>query len=410
MDEWKKTSLGELVDIGSSKRIFYKEYVTEGIPFYRSKEVIEKHNRHAVSTELQISNERYNDIKEKFGVPIEGDMLLTSVGTLGIPYIVQKDEIFYFKDGNLTWFRKFNTNFWNQFLYYWIISPIGKNELDMVTIGSTQSALTIKGLRSMTINSPPLPEQKAIASVLSSLDDKIDLLHRQSKTLEAMAETLFRQWFVEEAQENWEKVKLGDFIKVKHGYAFRGESIVTEKNNQVLVTPGNFKIGGGFKFGKMKYFIGSNYPNDYIFSSDDLIVTMTDLSKEGDTLGYPALIPEHNQDEVLYLHNQRVGKVEFKEDISKYFVHYLMKTDDYQWFIVSGASGTSVRHTSPTSICDYSFQVPPMRRIKEFDAIVNELTSKVRRNQNQIQTLEKLRDTMLPKLMRGEVRVKYDEN
>ena len=158
MGEWKVKQLGELVDIGSSKRIFYKEYVPVGIPFYRSKEVIEKHNGKAISTELQISTEKYNDIKEKFGVPVEGDMLLTSVGTLGIPYIVQKDEKFYFKDGNLTWFRNFNNFLLNQFLYYWIISPVGKGELDMVSIGSTQPALTIRGLKGIVINIPTFPD------------------------------------------------------------------------------------------------------------------------------------------------------------------------------------------------------------------------------------------------------------
>jgi len=150
MGEWKEKQLGELSDIGSSKRIFYNEYVPVGIPFYRSKEVIEKHNGKTISTELQISIEKYSDIKEKFGVPVEGDMLLTSVGTLGIPYIVQKDETFYFKDGNLTWFRNFNNFLLNHFLYYWIVSPVGKGELDMVSIGSTQPALTIRGLSPRT--------------------------------------------------------------------------------------------------------------------------------------------------------------------------------------------------------------------------------------------------------------------
>ena len=293
------------------------------------------------------------------------------------------------------------------FIYNFLTSDEIVETLDVIAEASTSTypSLKLSDIEILDILLPPLPEQRAIASVLSCLDDKIDLLHRQNKTLEAMAETLFRQWFVEEADEGWGGGTLGDYITVKHGYAFKGKHITTEKNNQILVTPGNFKIGGGFKFGKMKYFIGSDYPKDYIFSSDDLIVTMTDLSKEGDTLGYSALIPEHNQDEVVYLHNQRVGRVEFKKDISKYLFYYLMKTDDYQWFILGGASGTSVRHTSPTSIGSYPFQVPPMKRIKEFDAVVSGLISKVHQNQIQIHTLEKLRDTLLPKLMSGEVRV-----
>ena len=102
-----------LQDDSKYRLLFTRElegYVPLCIPFYRSKEVIEKHNGKAISTELHLSIEKYNYIKEKFGVPEEGDMLLTSVGTLGIPYIVQKDEKFYFKDGNLTWFRNCQVN------------------------------------------------------------------------------------------------------------------------------------------------------------------------------------------------------------------------------------------------------------------------------------------------------------
>jgi type I restriction enzyme, S subunit len=295
------------------------------------------------------------------------------------------------------------------FVYYFLTSMDTVEYLDVIADGSTSAYPSLKpiDIEQLDIPFPPLKEQKAIASVLSSLDDKIDLLHNQNKTLEAMAETLFRQWFVEEADKDWEEGCLGDFINVKHGYAFKGKFISTEKNDQVLITPGNFKIGGGFKFGKMKYFNGEDYPKDYVFSPNDLILTMTDLSKEGDTLGYSALVPEHNQKEILFLHNQRVGRVEIKNNISKYFLYFLMKTDDYQWFILGGASGTSVLHTSPTKICSYPFQVPPMSIIESFDNIVDKLISKTHENQKQIQTLEKLRDTLLPKLMSGEVRVEY---
>lgn len=216
MSEWQEIKLGELVDIGSSKRVFYEDYVNAGVPFYRSKEIIEKHNGNNISTDLFITREKFEQIKEKYGAPQAGDLLLTSVGTLGIPYIVQGGEEFYFKDGNLTWFKNYKSSLHNEFLYYWIISPIGKNALDMMSIGSTQAALTIQGLKNLDFNAPPIEEQKAIASVLSSLDDKIDLLHRQNTTLERMAETLFMQWFVEEAQ-SFKLGKIGDLIEDTFG-------------------------------------------------------------------------------------------------------------------------------------------------------------------------------------------------
>ena len=229
MSEWREYELEKLVSIGSSKRIFYKEYVDEGIPFYRSKEVIEKNKKDTVSTELFISQDRYNEIKTKFGVPRKGDILLTSVGTLGVPWLIDDSSPFYFKDGNLTWISKFSKDLLNIYFYYWIISPLGKESLDMISIGSTQPAITIRGLRSIDISLPPLPEQIAIAEVLSSLDDKIDLLHRQNKTLEQMAETLFRQWFVEEAGEDWREGVLPDEFDFLMGQSPKGSTFNEDK-------------------------------------------------------------------------------------------------------------------------------------------------------------------------------------
>ena len=117
----------------------------------------------------------------------------------------------------------------------------------------------------------------------------------------------------------WKEYRLGDFLKVKHGYAFKGENIVTEETPNILVTPGNFNIGGGFKSDKFKYYKGDEFPKEYILTSGDIVVTMTDLSKDSDTLGYSAKIPystNHN-----YLHNQRIGLVQFvNENVCKDFV------------------------------------------------------------------------------------------
>ncbi len=194
MGEWKEYRLDEVAEITSSKRIFYSEYVSDGIPFYRSKEIIDLYNNRNISTELFISENRYNDIKLKYGVPQEDDILLTSVGSIGIPYLVKNTDKFYFKDGNLTWMRNINKNIiLPQYFILWICSNIGKQKLDEVTIGSTQPALTISGLKTIEIELPSIEEQKRITSVISSLDDKIGLLHQENKTLEAMAETLFRK-------------------------------------------------------------------------------------------------------------------------------------------------------------------------------------------------------------------------
>ncbi len=106
--KWQDIKLGEIAEVTSSKRVFAADYVPSGVPFYRSREIIEKNKGNPISTELFISSEKFQSIKEKFGVPSTDDLLITSVGTLGIPYLVKSDEVFYFKDGNLIWLRNFN--------------------------------------------------------------------------------------------------------------------------------------------------------------------------------------------------------------------------------------------------------------------------------------------------------------
>jgi len=152
------------------------------------------------------------------------------------------------------------------------------------------------------------------------------------------------------------KCKLGDYIRIKHGFAFKGEYITAENNGVVLVTPGNFEIGGGFKEDKCKFFNG-DYPKEYVLSPYDLIVTMTDLSKQGDTLGYSALVPKTNR---VYLHNQRIGLVDvYNPKADKMFIYWLMRTQKYQKTIVATSSGSTVKHTSPSRIYDVEVDLPP---------------------------------------------------
>lgn len=203
----ERKSLGSLLEITSSKRIYLSEYKDCGVPFFRSKEIIEASKGRDISSELYISNERYEEVKNKFGVPQIGDILLTSIGTIGIPFIVKDNTPFYFKDGNLTWFRNYN-GIDPSFLYYWIVSPIGQSRIESSSIGSSQSALTIDSIKKLQIDLPDLPIQKKIASILSAYDEKIDNNNRVIKNLETTAQTIFNEWFVNFRFPGYEKVKM----------------------------------------------------------------------------------------------------------------------------------------------------------------------------------------------------------
>ncbi len=191
----------------------------------------------------------------------------------------------------------------------------------------------------------------------------------------------------------WKEVRLGDIILVKHGFAFKGKYITQEPTLDILVTPGNFKIGGGFKSDKFKYY-NSEYPTDYILQENDIVITMTDLSKETDSLGYSAKIPKSENGE-RYLHNQRIGLVQFKNNnANPDYLYWLMRTYDYHGYIVGSASGTSIMHTAPSRIEDYTFKIPPLPEQKAIAEVLSSLDDKIELLHKQNKTLEEMAETL----------------
>ncbi|MFV5938579.1 restriction endonuclease subunit S [Mammaliicoccus sciuri] len=151
---WEVKKIGDIFNVSSSKRVYSSDYVESGIPFYRSKEVIKLSNGEAASELLYISDNKYEEFKNKFGVPLRNDILITSVGTIGIPLLITDDNPFYFKDGNLTWIQSSLNPALSYYLYYWLKSDIGYRSLQMYTIGTSQSALTITNLKKLKILLP----------------------------------------------------------------------------------------------------------------------------------------------------------------------------------------------------------------------------------------------------------------
>ena len=181
-------------------------------------------------------------------------------------------------------------------------------------------------------------------------------------------------------------MRLGDIINIKHGFAFSGNHIIEEDNGVVLVTPGNFRIGGGFQEKKCKFFDGE-IPKEYILNEGDFIVTMTDLSKTIDTLGYSALVPKSSSR--TYLHNQRIGLVQFKNDsCDRGYIYWLMRTRGYQRTIANTSTGSTVHHTSPAKICDFEFTPPSIETQRRIAVILSRYDSLIENYQRQIKLLE----------------------
>ena len=185
----------------------------------------------------------------------------------------------------------------------------------------------------------------------------------------------------------WKEYSLDELIHIKHGYAFKGEFFSEEPTDDILLTPGNFAIGGGFKAQKLKYYNG-DFPVDYILDENDVIVTMTDLSKEADTLGFSAKVPAWFGKR--FLHNQRIGLVKLKtDDFDQEYLYWLMRTFSYQRFVANGATGATVKHTSPTKICQYKFTAPVDKNTqRKIASILSAYDDLIENNLKRIKLLE----------------------
>lgn len=188
-------------------------------------------------------------------------------------------------------------------------------------------------------------------------------------------------------KDGWKYIKLGEIIHIKHGYGFKGEYFVEEPNKNFLLTPGNFAIGGGFKSDKMKYYDGP-INDEFILSAGDVLVTMTDLSKQADTLGYSAKIP--NDPENTYLHNQRLGLVSLKtNDFDIDYIYWLLRTQYYQKYVAGSSSGATVKHTSPKKIYSTKLLVPESKEIqRKIASILSAYDDLIENNLKRIKLLE----------------------
>ena len=185
---------------------------------------------------------------------------------------------------------------------------------------------------------------------------------------------------------NWVQKSLRDLIEIKHGYAFKGVYFCEDPPGDVLLTPGNFAIGGGFQWGKQKYYRNGPVPHEYVLRPGDLLVTMTDLSKGADTLGYAAVVPDSKN---FLLHNQRLGKVIRKnESIDLGYLHWLLRSPDYRYEILASYTGSTVKHTSPKKILAYEFACPPLQEQQQIAKVLDSLDHKIDLNRRMNETLE----------------------
>jgi len=387
MSEWKEIELGTLAEIKGGKRLPKGSILTE-IPnshhYIRTRDI--NNNSIAINELLFVPDEIFPAISRY--IVEKNDVIISIVGTIGLCAIIPKELHFASLTENCAKIVNVKEDILGKkYLFYYLISEGGQAEIESRNVGSTQPKLPLYNIKGIPIPIPPLAEQKAIASVLSSLDDKIDLLHHQNKTLEAMAETLFRQWFVEEAQEDWEGGVIPDEFDFTMGLSPPGNTYNEDGIGNPL-----FQGNADFEFRFPKNRVYTTDPKRFAEKFDTLIsvrapVGAQNMAKEKCCIGRGVASFRHKRNNSFYTYTY------FK-------LKSLMR--EIQQF---NETGTVFGSISKADFQTFEVVIPPSSLVEKFQNTVKSLDDKVITNSNQIRTLEKLRDTLLPKLMSGEVKI-----
>ena len=351
------------------------------------------------------------------------DILLTSEAPMG-EVIIWKSEEKIILSQRLFAIRV-KENISPDYMYYYFISKTFQSELLARSSGTTVVGIKQTELLKTNVILPESPnEQKEIASILSSFDKKIELLKEQNQTLETMAQTIFKEWFVDfnypnamdemidsemgEIPKGWRVFKLEELVNTVNGYSYKGNELVDE-STEALVTLKSFNRNGGFQTRGFKPFQGTPKKEQEVVIGD-LIVAHTDLTQDAEVLGNPAFIFESGGFHKMYITMDLV-KVNSKiEEIQNSFLYYVMKDKRFKGHCVGYSNGTTVLHLSKKAIPEYKIPLPEnLKLAQDFSNLTENFTKKISHNILEIKNLEEIKDSLLPKLMSGQKRVfEYD--
>lgn len=401
----EKYIINDICDVGSSKRIYLSEYQDSGIPFYRGKEIIEKDSNKEISNELFISQERYNEIKEKFGVPKKGDILMTAVGTIGISWYVNEED-FYFKDGNLIWFKNFKKDIVNsRYLYYIFKSKIFSEIIKNISIGSTQKAITIEQVKKIELEFPKIEIQNKIVKILDNISNKIKLNNEINNNLFELLKQEFREKFYNKKEKD---SYLRDYISETIGGDW-GKSAPEGNNNTMVYCVRGADIPS-MEYGNkgnapIRYILEKNYKNKKL-DPNNIIIEISGGSPTQST-GRTAFITKSilNMYDSPLLCTNFCRAIEAKSNILAPFVYLnlkLMYDDDIFFNWENGTTG--IKNLALNDLLNnLKVKTPDEMMVKDFYLLFNNIMNKISNNSNENIKLEQLRDTLLPKLMNGEI-------
>ena len=384
MGEWTEYKIADIADVigGGTPKTAINEYWNGDIPWLAPRDLTGYEKVYISHGDRFITEDGLRNSSTKL-IP-KGSVLLTSRAPIGYVAIAQNEICT--NQGFKSLVPKQDKCI-SEFLYYWIKNNV--DYLQQLGTGTTFAEISGSVVKGIDISLPPLEEQKAIAEVLSSFDDKIDLLHRQNKTLEKLAQTLFRQWFIEEAKDDWEEKPLSKIADFLNGIACQKFPPQNDIDKLPVLKIKDLKAG----ISDSSDWASTDIKPEYIIESGDVIFAWS-----------ASLIVKIWDGEKCIL-NQHLFKVT-SDYYPKWFYYQWCKYHLDRFIAIAQAHATTMGHIKRKDLDNAMCFVPSVDELKSMDEQIVPLMEKMENNSNQIKTLENMRDTLLPKLMSGEVRVK----
>ncbi len=386
MSEWKEVKLGEVIDLigGGTPKTSNASFWNGNIPWLSVVD-FNTGKKYVHYAEKNITEEGLSKSSTK--LLQKDDIIISARGTVGVIAMLGKPMAFNQSCYGVRAKEKLS---FNDYIYYLLKNTVA--QLSQFSHGGVFDTITRKTFDEIDISLPPLPEQKAIAEVLNSLDDKIDLLHRQNKTLEQMAETLFRQWFVEEAKEEWEERPLSNIANFLNGLACQKYPPVNASEKLPVLKIKQLRNG----FSDDCDWATSEVKPEYIVGNGDVIFSWS-----------ASLMVKIWDGETCIL-NQHLFKVT-SDKFPKWYYYLWSKYYLDEFISISSSHATTMGHIKRSDLDDAVVLVPTPDELKYFSEIQTPIIDKIITNNMQLKKLVAIRNTLLPKLMSGEVKVLIDE-
>jgi type I restriction enzyme, S subunit len=401
MSEWKETELQEVAEVQTGpfgSQLKNEQYITGGTPVVTVEHI---QNFRIVNFDYpsitKADKERLNKYLMK-----AGDILFTRVGSVDLSAYVNENQDGWMFSSRMLRVRP-NKEISSRFLSYFFQQKSFRDYILNISVGATMPSINTGILKTIPISFPTLPEQIAIASVLSSLDDKIDLLHRQNITLEKLSETLFRQWFVEDANNNLKMDTLGNLFDIGIG-----RTPPRKEHQWFSENPTDTKWVSIKDMGTSGIYISN--VSEYLTKQAVERFSIPIIPENTVMLSFKMTIGRLVISTEKMLSNEAIAHFKVKNDSILYseFLYLYLKT--YQWEQL-GSTSSIVDAINSKIIKDIELAIPDEDKLNDFKEITKPYFNKIKSNQTQIRTLSALRDTLLPKLMSGEMSMDiYKEN